>query len=144
MRSPSDLVLATGRAISLESLDQWRVYAGLLEGVPREKLNERLIDDVIARVRRKERREPFVIRPVQRPLGPVEREPHGLGARATLPSVGCVGRFVSSRPARDPSMATSVLTVIWFQDDFAFPLDDAIAAALHALDWDALATDRSD
>ncbi len=49
--------------------------------------------------------------------------------------------MTSPEPARDPLQDYSVLTVIWFQDDFAFPIDPQVLEQIRALDWEQLAQD---
>jgi hypothetical protein len=58
-----------------------------------------------------------------------------------MPEVGCIGRFHSSYPARDTGKDYSALTIIWFQDDYAFPISPDVERAIHAVDWDRLARD---
>jgi len=43
----------------------------------------------------------------------------------------------SSRPKLD----CSGLTVIWFQDEYAFPLSEDAERAIHTLDWQRLASE---
>ncbi len=59
------------------------------------------------------------------------------------PPVGCLAfRFRSRQPARDPRNDYSELTVIWFHDDYAFPLSEEAERYILAMDWSALACDR--
>jgi hypothetical protein len=132
-------VLSDGRAIILQSLEQWSVYAGLLEGLPTKQINDADIKRLVEEAERRDGHPPLLIPPVQRPIAYEGRYPFGEPAR--LPSVGCVGRFFSHEPARDSSKDCSYLTVMWFQDEFAFPLDSEIEKALLAMDWNAAARD---
>ncbi len=58
-----------------------------------------------------------------------------------LPLVTCVARFRDSAPAQDRSKHGSVLTVVWFQDEFATPIVEPALSSLVNLDWDGLASD---
>lgn len=131
-------LLASGREIVLTDFRQEAVYRGLLEGLPTRERNqatiERLRDDARER---SGGHLPFVIEPVQTPIEYVGRYP--FGTPASLPDIACVGTFVSE--GRDVLTFTQ-LTVIWFQDDFAFPMSDDARAAIAALDWDALAEEQ--
>jgi hypothetical protein len=82
----------------------------------------------------------FLIVPVQQPIKHDGRYP--FGDPAALPSIACMGRFHSHKPARDSSKDCSDLTMIWFQDDYAFPLSADAERAIIAVDWDGLACDR--
>jgi hypothetical protein len=131
---PSD-----GRSLTLDSLRQWRVYSGLLEGLPTRERNDAELASIIAQARETDRHEPYVVIPQQRPIKYEGRYP--FGEPASLPGICCVARFTSHQPARDQKMDGSVLTVIWFQDGYAFPLSEAAAQAIARLDWQELARD---
>jgi len=55
--------------------------------------------------------------------------------------VTCVGYFQDTQPTRDPSKHLSILTVVWFQDEFAMPIESFILEQLRAIDWDQAAED---
>jgi hypothetical protein len=57
-----------------------------------------------------------------------------------LPMIRCFATFESSFPVRDKNCDGSSLNVVWFQDDFAFPIRDVVSK-LESIDWDSLATD---
>jgi len=40
-----------------------------------------------------------------------------------------------------PKLDCSGLTVIWFQDEYAFPLSEDAERAIHTLDWQRLASE---
>jgi hypothetical protein len=129
-----ELVLASGRTIRLLALRQWAIYGGLLEGLPTRKINASIIASARTDARERDGNEPHLIEPVQTSIDYDGRYPFGEPAR--LPRIGCVGTFVSS--GRDPVHVTC-LTVIWFQDGYAFPLSSEAATAIRALDWETLA-----
>jgi uncharacterized protein (TIGR02996 family) len=140
--------LQSGRLVALRELRQFRVYEGLLEGLPRTELNQRIINGILEEERtRLSTGEPYLIRPDETPIQsqrPIENRwkgPHLWGQPAALPSVGCVGRFHSSHPARDSGRHFSELVVVWFQEDFALPIDQKAWAQLLVLDWERYAAD---
>ena len=128
------LMLASGRTIRLHSLRQWAVYGGLIEGIPTREGNAETIEGLLCEARDRDGHEPFLIEPLQTPIAYEGRYP--FGEPAALPAIGCEADFVSS--ANDALFYTQ-LTVIWFQNDYAFPLSPEAEAALLALDWDRLA-----
>jgi hypothetical protein len=133
------LTLSDGRVVSLESLRQWLVYAGLLEGLPTREQNDAEIAALVAKARADDRHDPLLIPPAQRPIAYEGRYP--FGEPACLPPVACVARLRSHKPARDMGMDCSDLTVIWFQDDYAFPLSAEAEQSIMAIDWAKLARD---
>ena len=136
----SRLVLSSGRTVSLESLKQWAVYAGLLEGLPTRQRNDAKLKRLVDEAKRQDGHPPFLVAPVQETISCDGRYPFGEPAK--LPAFGCIARFHSFEPARDPSRDCSDLTVIWFQHDLAFPLAPDVEHAILTMNWDALACDR--
>jgi uncharacterized protein (TIGR02996 family) len=143
------LPLRSGRTITLEALDQAMTYAGLLEGTPSRESNDR---DVEYALREAERycvagARPHLIPPPRRDYlrepGDMERvvarSPHHVPE--WLPMVRCIGSFKDVVKARDPDKALSVLTVVWFQDEYALPIREPALSRLFELDWEALAVD---
>jgi len=127
--------LASGRTIDLLALDQYFTYEGLLAGVPTREMNQEMIDRLIARyVHPAEYGVPVLLEPEQQPR---EASDHRRirGTPATLPSVTCIARFNS-----DGQLGTddiwSVLRVIWFQDQFAFPIEDRVLRQIAEMDWE--------
>jgi len=135
MLNDTDFTIASGRTIRLLALDQYFTYEGLLLGVPTREMNQEMIDQLIAGyVHPAEYGVPLLLEPEQQPLEvPPNQLPHG--TPATLPSVTCIARFIS-----DAQLGTdaiwSVLRVIWFQEEFAFPIDDRALQQITAIDWE--------
>ncbi len=134
--------LNSGREVSLRAYRQFRVYEGLLEGMPTREMNADIIDRLVA----EERARPFtgpplLLTPEQRPLKHPRRHPYPFGEPAALPSVACVGRFHSSSPTREAMRDFSDLVVIWFQDEFSPPIGPEVWNQFHEIDWDRHARD---
>jgi hypothetical protein len=129
--------LHDGRAIRLDVLYQWRTYAGLLEGLPTEELNRRLVTEALDRVReRLGTAAAYLIPPVEQLIeGPKSYLGGRFGRLAQLPAIVCAATFDSFQPAQDAQADGSSLTVVWFQDDFALPIDKAVLDQLQAIDW---------
>lgn len=134
------LILSSGRRVHLVSLHQENIYAGLLEGVPTREMNQGTIEHLRDEATERTGREPFILQPVQTPI---ERgggaDPYPFGDPALIPPIACVAELESSGSS---VLYHTHLTVIWFQDDYAFPLAAPIESALLALDWDRLAVEE--
>ncbi len=132
MPKKNEIELLNGRKIRLHHLQQSLTYAGWLEGLPTAESNQRDLDRLVAEHRNKPYAgEPYLIRPVEK------REKNR--DKSLLPSVTCIGRF-ESNPI-DSTWYCSGLVIIWFQDEFAFPIDPTALAQFRAIDWDAHAVD---
>ncbi len=134
------LKLDSGRVVHLGEFRQWLVYEWLWEGLPTKEMNSRRVASILAE-NRGHYGEPLLIAPEEKPLEYHEGKKYPFGDPAALPGVCCVARF-RSHWARDREKDYSGLVVIWFQEEFAFPIDPKVAAQLQALDWERLATDH--
>jgi len=135
MRSRTTFKLGSGRIIQLLALDQHYTYEGLLAGLPTREMNQDMMDRLVrGYTRPEEYGTPPLLKLEQQPFGIPERVPV-LGTRARLPSVTCIARFDS-----DGQLGTddiwSVLRVIWFQDEFAFPIGKRVLQQIDAIDWE--------
>ena len=145
MAKPGEIDLPSGRRLYLRELKQYLTYEGLLEGLPTAERNRQRLERLVADHRDKPYEGgPYLIRPTETPIE-YDRDGHSypFGTPSALPSVTCIGRFDSLQPARDQSYDLSGLVVIWFQEEFAFPIDPAVDAQLLTIDWEAHAADFS-
>lgn len=154
-----NITLSSGREIALARLEQWRTYTGMLAGVPNRESNGRIIESAraVALQHGLEGTSPYLVPPQPTPIDLVRTSESWLKAtgmtaeqsaardRAShferLPAVTCVAVFESDKLAKPDSEPYSSLTVIWFQEDFALPLDAQVLAHIQSLDWETLATD---
>jgi hypothetical protein len=141
------LRLKDGRTIYLEQLFQYRTYNWLMAGFPDPGANQEIVLSASRYVEEKlwGSGQPHVIQPVERPVEvPDEVRQKYLYPLRLLPYTVCLAVFESLPPARDPAQAYSFLKVVWFQDEFALPVDPHIEEHLRAMDWTTLATDATD
>ncbi|HEX5753331.1 MAG TPA: hypothetical protein VFZ09_44435 [Archangium sp.] len=142
MAKQNTIELVSGRNIHLRFLEQSLVYEGLVAGIPQREDNPRFVERILEGARKHfHGHKPYLIPPPERPL----EDPRPPFARSTppmpLPSVACIARFYSHYEARDPAKDYSGLAVLWFQDEFAFPIDPSVMKSLRELDWERYAFD---
>lgn len=101
-------------------------------------MNAREIERARSEARARNGHEPFLIEPAQTPIEYEGRYP--FGEPAALPAIGCVADF--SGDGKLGAAYYTSLTVIWFQDDYAFPISPESEQALVALDWETLAKEQ--
>jgi hypothetical protein len=154
-----NITLNSGREIRLARLEQWRTYAGVLAGMPNREMNGRVIEDARAQALQHglQGAAPVLLPPR---VIPIEPRPHsaeylrrtGLTAEQSaardqqrhyeqLPAVVCVAVFDSDGLNKPDAEPMSSLTLFWFQDEFALPVDAEVLAQIQALDWETLATE---
>jgi hypothetical protein len=143
----SETTFAPGQRAVLHALHQWLTYGGWLEGKPWAEWNDRIIAGSLCRAEQycAHGAKPVLIPPERRPylreLAENERNREYFHHDPEwLPVVTCVGVFQGS-PARDQSKPIGILTVVWYQAEYAPPIAEPAAQQLSRLDWTALATD---
>jgi hypothetical protein len=134
-----ELKLDSGRIVRLGELRQWQVYEWLWEGLPTKEMNRRTVDKILAE-NRGVCGDPVLIVPEEKPIDYQVGKRYPFGEPSALPSICCVGRF-RSHWALDKDKDYSGLVVIWFQNEYAFPIDPNVMAKLMALEWEKLASD---
>ena len=144
------LRLSSGRRVTLTSFRQARTYLGLIEGLPDTDSSTFFIRGALKTAEESfhPRSKPVLLPPARRDYfrtpGDMAAAKRGAFAGRNiewLPLVTCIAQFDSVMPARDPEMQGSTLSVVWFQDEWAMPIDQAALEAIKKLDWDNLATD---
>ena len=147
MKDRYEIKLNCGRNIHLEVLFQYHTYSGLLEGLPTKQLNRDLVNRAQEYAKDKlwlGNVTPFLIQPLESPI-PL---PNGHRLReneanlpARIPSVACLAEFESYQPAKNPEDHCSYLGIVWFQNEFALPIDPTIEETIRGIDWNAVASD---
>jgi len=147
-RLPCKVVLGSGRSVTLVAIHQEMTYRGLVEGTPRRQVNDACIRDAIQEARQLclPGASPVLIPPAKRGYhrrpGDMDKSRSLSGEPAEfLPSITCIGIFDDALPAHDANKDYSELTIVWYQDRYAFPIDKTVVTQIRALEWDTLATD---
>ena len=138
------LTLASGRELILDHLCQKRTYAGCM-GVPTADTNEFHLKYFLqtAQCHCAPGEKPFLIPPVRRGYHRIPGDMQSLRPWVAewLPEVACIATFMHHATVRDASKHISMLTVMWFQHEFALPILEPALTALLQIDWGEVATD---
>ena len=122
------LVLESGRRVSLAQLHQEPTYAGVLAGKPAQHLNEIIIEDIVDGARQYSVAEPVLISPSSDALS------------NRLPGIACVA-VLASGELNGGSEPYSAMTFVWFQEELAVPFPPEVEATIRAVDWEAAAAE---
>jgi hypothetical protein len=142
MARSGEIELASGRTVYVRELRQSQFYEGLLEGLPTVEMNRRGVEGILRKEReRYDGAEPLLVPPKESPIEYGGGTPYPFGVPAALPGIVCVARLTSLKPARDMSKDFSRLCVVWFQAEFAFPIDPEVRGYLGMIDWGRHAVD---
>jgi hypothetical protein len=127
--------LACGTTIGLRALDQWLTYGGLLEGLPTSEMNERLVRSDVQDASDRWASPVHLIEPQETRMEMSGRYP--FGAPASIPGITCVSHWSGPGCSRGDEYGRTDLTLVWYQPDFALPIDEEILSEITALDWEA-------
>jgi len=58
-----------------------------------------------------------------------------------LPSTTCIALFNSTALSRRDSEPYSSMVVVWFQNEFALPIEDEVLGLIRRIDWESQAAD---
>ena len=132
--------LKSGRVITLESLNQEKTYGGLLEGIPRKEMNDRIIERCKRQAIGEHNHSIYLVEPVRR-IEPRSDDPNlaHCGPAEYLPNIVCYGMFSSARLGDNKMQDESRLVIVWFQNRFALPIDAAVWAQIEQVNWEEFA-----
>ena len=130
------------KEVEVKSLFQWHTYEGLLEGLPHDKLNQRILDRVEEEATGLTHiKSHYLVEPEQTPLEGFRDYP--FGKPMSLPKIICVAKLKGFGTSNPEIGGISELTLTFFQDSFAPPFDSKILDKLKELDWFSYAQDMS-
>lgn len=125
MEQNKTLVMDGDVEVNIVRITQWQTYADLLEGVPNKRLNANLLRQLEDKLQAFcGFDEIYIIRPQEKPI--TVNGPYYRGEPAMLPAITCMAEVYTSGTYRDGSKAFSMMGIGWFQENFAFPIDEDI------------------
>lgn len=134
-----DIEVGEGKTVVLKGLYQTGTYSGLLEGLPTDKMNARILNSAKESARKVFHiQEVYLIEPEQKPL---KTGWYPFGKPAALPKIECIAELWHYQPARNSGMDFSALVVIWYQENFALPIEAKVLEQLRELPWNDVAGD---
>lgn len=123
------LIIEGTKEVTIKSIKQWHTYAGLLEGIPTDRKNKGIITQTIKEAKEFSGiKEVYLIEPEQKPI-PYYRKIR-FGNPAALPEVTCIAKLWYHDVFRNKDKMFSSLCIVWFQKDYAFPIETNILNAI--------------
>jgi hypothetical protein len=121
----SKLITEGDKEVTIRAIKQWQIYSGLLEGMPTTRMNNQILKDVKEDAKKFcGFNEVYLIEPIQAPIQYDGKYP--FGDPASLPPVVCIADLWHYTAFRDETKDFSSLGLIWFQNDYAFPIDEEV------------------
>lgn len=119
------IIIEGNKEAYIERIMQWPTYAGLLEGLPTIETNQWHMESAVAEAKKIcYQDEIYLIEPEQT-LIPYDRK-YPPGTPASIPGITCIAKIEYDSSFRDENMDYSSLGIVWFQSDYAFPIDENI------------------
>lgn len=129
------LVVEGNRKVEISELIQWRTYAGVIEGIPGPELNTLIMEKAIKNAKREFNFDAVVL--IQPKETPIEGWLFQEDAPVKLPVITCIAKLKDHAHYADGDYGC--LGIVWFQDDFAFPIDEAVQKELIKIQFSRLA-----
>lgn len=130
------------KTVKVTSLHQWSTYEGLIEGVPHDKMNQRILKSIHEKATGLTHIENYyLIEPKQTPIDIGRKYP--FGEPMSLPGIVCVIGLKYHGTSNPDSGGISELTLICFQDSFSPPFDNELLDKIESLVWFEHAKDIS-
>ena len=133
-----ELKLDCGVTIVLAAINQFATYEGLLEGVPTQRMNKSAIKNAMALAERIWTSPPHLIQPEETPIE-LGRE-YPFCVPASIPAITCLGRWRCPNQERGDQFGWAELCLVWYQPEFALPIDQSVEGQIRDLDWHSLST----
>ena len=127
MQYRDPIKLANGVTVQLTTLQQDAHYEGLLEGLPTREMNAKKLDAL-------KRSGAHLVWAPETLIAWTEERPYPFGVPAQLPPVRCIATVGTS----DGPLHVRLARLVWFQSDWAFPIDPDVLSALGSIDWAAV------
>jgi hypothetical protein len=134
---------AGGTRASLRSLYQSLTYEGLLDGAPTVEMNNHTVASMRERYRGSDRgHDALVLEPTQNVQD--DGDPRLSSNRSLLPRLFCTARFSRWPTANELWRDESHLTLVWWQQRWALPIDEGVLAQLRDVRWTDVAYEWAD
>jgi len=131
------IVLSSGREIFLNSIHQSYTYEGLLLGHPNREMNDRYIRwNMESALEKMNATRAYLVSPPLIEVEIDERVKQHYKDAIRMPYIVCYGQFESSVIKGDDANDSSWLTIVWYQEEFAMPIDVSVIEHIKMIDWE--------
>lgn len=131
----SSLIVDGNLEVRIEKIKQFYTYQNILEGVPSEEDNEEIVRRAIRSLQTFTGLDHVhAIKPVMIPI-PLDIRMRCDRVIETLPKICCMIKVNHDRPYKDLNMDYSALGILWFQSQFAMPIDPIILLRIKEINF---------
>jgi hypothetical protein len=135
------LIVENDKQVFIESINQFHTYRGLICGMPNERIN----NDILVSTMKRATEDSFcgkahLLVPKQKPIE-IKADRVYKEIPMALPEITCISELRYFKTLTNPDRFMSCMCVVWFQDCYAFPIDENIRRQFKSLRWSAIAAD---
>lgn len=140
------IIIDNDLEVKIESLCQSETYKDVLFGYPTEHRNNRLINSILRKAHQTNNPQSvYLIQSEQKLIDEdIEKYKSPLDIPKEIPKIECHLRVTSDKVNNDKNQTNSTMLIIWFQDDFAFPIDPLILEQIKTIPYRKLCFFRDD
>jgi hypothetical protein len=111
-----------GITLTIERLFQKRSYYALIKGVPNTEVNQEMVQNIKFEASRLSGvKATHVIVPIEKKMIVADKE-----VMSSLPNITCMAELSYYKPIHDMSFECSRLCLVWYQEEYVFPIDKNI------------------
>lgn len=133
----TEITVQENLSVTITQIYQWQTYNGLLEGLPVERINQQILNRALEKARELSEGNPVHL--IEPTLTPIPHEgSYAFGNPVELPGTICITDLRCHSSIQNLG-DYSELTVVWLQEQYAFPIEPTILDKLKALPWSQLA-----
>ena len=112
--------------VIIVEIKQFLTYRNMLEGIPNSRHNKIILERTINKAKESfDLQKIHLIEPV---ITAIEYEgEYPFGKTESLPEITCLAELKCNSAFKNEDMDYSGLGLVWFQDDYAFPIEKTIA-----------------
>ena len=137
----SFLIIENDKTVFIESINQYHTYRGLISGMPNDRINKGVLEYTMNKaIENSFCGKAHLLVPKQTLIeiadGRVYKE-----IPMALPDITCIAELRYYKPIINPDRFMSCMCVVWYQDSYAFPIDENIVRQFKDLRWSNIAKD---
>ncbi len=131
------IIIDNDLEVEIEALSQFKTYRNVIYGYPTERRNNWLIKDILESAHKTNNPQSvYLIQPEHKIMDDIIRKNgNPLDICKVIPDIECHLEVRSKKIFTDENESYSKMLIIWFQDEFAFPIDPIIIEKIKTIPY---------
>lgn len=131
------IIIDNDLEVEIEWLSQFKTYRNVIDGYPTEHRNNWIIEDILESAHKTNNPQSvYLIQPEHKIMDDkIRKNGNPLDIWKEIPNIECHLRVSSKIIFNDKNQSDSTMLIIWFQDQFAFPIDPIIIEKIKTIPY---------